>query len=458
MTAVQAVLIWALRLCALFVVLGAALPFIRSGMWIVRVWDFPRLQMLLLGCIALSAAIVLLFWARLRAEALIVCLVVGAAVAVHAARVVPYTALVSPTVPTVTDPEFTLVVANLDVRNRSRSEAVAALSDSTPEVLLLIEIDEEWATALDDVRDRYQYRVEVFRAEGLGMALWSTIPIEDHAIEHLVSDRRASIHAQLTTESGERVHLLCVHPTPPALAIRDGAGRYNSRIRDAELVRVAQLVSDAQSAGDADAWIVAGDFNDVAWSHTTRLFGRLSGLRDPRVGRGVISTYHADYPLLRYPLDHVFVSQDIGVGHIGRFNCRAPITSRSSRRSGLQAPRFAMPRRRRATISRTPKRWWKRESRMPPNAMNQTTIRRKRLSADAFRRMKRVLSPLHQRVTAPADSVSVVSETALRIGHQPVCKTEGVTNDHHDYQQHCHPALRSRACRRSPRGRPRSPR
>jgi endonuclease/exonuclease/phosphatase (EEP) superfamily protein YafD len=52
--------------------------------------------------------------------------------------------------------------------------------------------------------------------------------------------------------------------------------------------------------------LVVGDFNDVAWSHTTRLFQRLGRLVDPRVGRGLFNTYHVQYPLLRYPIDHVF--------------------------------------------------------------------------------------------------------------------------------------------------------
>jgi endonuclease/exonuclease/phosphatase (EEP) superfamily protein YafD len=112
--------------------------------------------------------------------------------------------------------------------------------------------------------------------------------------------RTTSIHTKLTLRSGVEVALHGLHPRPPE-PIRDQP----SSPRDAELVLAGRAIGDA---GDIPT-IVAGDLNDVAWSPTSQLFVRLSGLLDPRAGRGFYNSYNANNPLFRYPLDHVFHSK-----------------------------------------------------------------------------------------------------------------------------------------------------
>jgi endonuclease/exonuclease/phosphatase (EEP) superfamily protein YafD len=99
-----------------------------------------------------------------------------------------------------------------------------------------------------------------------------------------------------------------VHPTPPV----PGENMYSTE-RDKELLLVAKEVKENNVPT-----IVVGDLNDVAWSYTTNLFTKISGLLDPRKGRGFFNTFHAKYPFLRFPLDHVFCSTDFKLVQLRR--------------------------------------------------------------------------------------------------------------------------------------------
>jgi endonuclease/exonuclease/phosphatase (EEP) superfamily protein YafD len=104
------------------------------------------------------------------------------------------------------------------------------------------------------------------------------------------------------------VELHCLHPAPPS-----PTENATSAERDGELLLVAKKL-DPQ----AKSVVVIGDLNDVSWSATLQLFHKVSGLLDPRIGRGTFSTFHAGFPMLRWPLDHVFCSADFTLGSLER--------------------------------------------------------------------------------------------------------------------------------------------
>jgi endonuclease/exonuclease/phosphatase (EEP) superfamily protein YafD len=132
------------------------------------------------------------------------------------------------------------------------------------------------------------------------MLLFSRLDLVEPRVRFLVQDDVPSIHAGVRLPSGRLFALHCLHPRPPAPQESD-----SSTQRDAEL-----LIVGKQIKANPGPVIVMGDLNDVAWSHTSHLFQKISGLLDPRVGRGFYNTFDARHRLVRFPLDHFFHSND----------------------------------------------------------------------------------------------------------------------------------------------------
>jgi endonuclease/exonuclease/phosphatase (EEP) superfamily protein YafD len=130
------------------------------------------------------------------------------------------------------------------------------------------------------------------------MIFYSRLKIRSHKINFLVQPDIPSFEIIVELPAGIPISIFTAHPQPPSPTENE-----KSTERDAELMLMAKKVKDK-----GDPTLVMGDLNDVAWSHTTRLFKRISGLLDPRIGRGLFNTFHAKVPLFRFPLDHLFSS------------------------------------------------------------------------------------------------------------------------------------------------------
>jgi endonuclease/exonuclease/phosphatase (EEP) superfamily protein YafD len=275
--------------------------------WWFRGADFPRLQILALGFIAL---VLLLIWDdewSVWRQVVFVGLI--AALAYQLKMVLPYTLIwkkqVQQVKPEQLDPQkqISLIVSNVLTPNTEYHRLIKLIEKHQPDLVLTLETDQTWQNELSVIEADYPYRVPVPLDNLYGMHLYSKLELSDVEVKFILSNEIPSIHATVKLRSGQPVQIYCLHPKPPS-----PTEAKDSTLRDAELLIVGDQIKDLD-----ESCIVMGDLNDVAWSRTTRLFQRISGLLDPRVGRHYVNTFHADYPLLRWSLDHVFHSTDFAL-------------------------------------------------------------------------------------------------------------------------------------------------
>ncbi|MCA9130263.1 MAG: endonuclease/exonuclease/phosphatase family protein [Planctomycetales bacterium] len=296
----------ATRLATGFIFLATVLPFLSVGTWWIRLCDFPRMH---IGAAALVPSVLLSYWSWRNGPSLEPSLLIALCTSMafwQFSHLLPYTPVWRKELPDArpNDAAHTLSVVNLKFENDKKVEVLKQLQALDSDLLLLIEFDQAWSDGLAPLKDRYAYREGAILEEGLGLVFWSKLPLIEPEVRYLVSEKRPSIFSKVELSDGRIANFVGVHPTPPGLWDKDKERRHDSRIRDAELLIIADLVAKHPTRD----WIISGDFNDVAWSHTTRLFQRTSGLKDPRVGRGLYTTYHAKYPPFRVPIDQVFLS------------------------------------------------------------------------------------------------------------------------------------------------------
>lgn len=280
--------------------------------WWFRGADFPRLQILALGAIAF---ILLIVWKGewdTPREIIFVALI--AAIAYQLKMVLPYTMLWKKQVKQVSQvqldesKQISMIVSNVLTTNTKYHLLIELIKKHQPDLVLTLETDQTWQNELAVIEADYPYRVPVPLDNLYGMHLYSKLELTETEVKFILSDEIPSIHTRVTLPSGNQVQLYCLHPKPPS-----PTEAKDSTLRDAELLIVGDQIKDID-----ESCIVMGDLNDVAWSRTTRLFQRISGLLDPRVGRHFVNTFHADYPLLRWSLDHVFHSTDFALVHMER--------------------------------------------------------------------------------------------------------------------------------------------
>lgn len=290
--------------------LAVAASILKLGHWSVRMFDFPRLQLLAIAFITM----VLFFFPFLNPNPWNLGLLAGVLVSFvfQAFKIYPYTFFAQKEVQVAKEHalenEISLLVSNVFTPNRHVEKLIALVNRYQPNLVLTLESDEWWGKQLEIIEKDYPQQVKIPLDNQYGMHLYSTLPLDNIKKRYLVKDDIPSIHAEVMLPSGRKIQIHCVHPEPPSPSESE-----SSVPRDAELLLVGKNVKDTDLPV-----MVFGDLNDVAWSRTTRLFQNISGLLDPRKGRGFFNTFHAKYLALRWPLDHIFHSRHFLLKEIKR--------------------------------------------------------------------------------------------------------------------------------------------
>ena len=302
-----------LQIIGVIAVLFTLAPFVAMDYWWIRIFDFPHTQLTIFTFVAW-----LIYFFRFdirswRDYAFV--LILAGCFIFQLMKIYPYTPFSPYEIGEneKVDPfnSVSILVANVLQKNTRSELLLAEILRRKPNLVVLTETNEHWRREVSaGLRDRYPYKIEIPLNNTYGMLLYSNYELENPEVRYLVDDSIPSIHSILILPSGKKVQVRAIHPTPPMPQHNP-----SSADRDAEMMKVAKLVKEAKIPV-----IVTGDFNDVAWSKTTSLFQEVSGLLDPRKGRGFYNTYNADSWIMRWPLDHLFVSEEFRVMELLRGN------------------------------------------------------------------------------------------------------------------------------------------
>ena len=301
-----------LQAFGILAVILSLFPFVAADYWWIRMFDFPHVQLTLLTLIA-----ILIYFFRFDVKnwrdysfigILCICFLF------QLIKIYPYTEFADHELQDnlQNDPSRVVSILAINVlqKNKKYEKVVDEVLRLNPDILIFTETNKTWA---EEMRKRlkdfgYDHKLEMPLENTYGMLLYSRFELLDARTEFLIEDSIPSMHAKVVLPSSELAELHVIHPTPPM-------PQHNPRStdRDAQIMMVAKMAQESKYPV-----MVAGDFNDVAWSETTQLFQNVSQLLDARKGRGLYNTFGADSWIMRWPLDHLFVSKEFRLVDIER--------------------------------------------------------------------------------------------------------------------------------------------
>lgn len=289
-------------LTSLMVVL-AFLPKFPYQHWVFRIASFGKIHLT-----ALQILILLFGFLSLESNYyFIVAQLILAITVVHNVKILfPYIVLKNKKVIADGNDFISIISVNVYQFNKEYHLLIDLIGKHQPDILLTLESNQDWQSALETIEEKYPNYKKIALENTYGMHFYTKLEVEDIEVNYFVSNDIPSIAAKIKTNNGIPFMFYGIHP-PPASPTEEST----SKEKDGELLSIAKKVKK-----ETLPTVVIGDFNSVAWSRITKLFTKISGLKDARIGRGFISTFPAHYRFFKIPLDLMYHSNQIKVRKI----------------------------------------------------------------------------------------------------------------------------------------------
>jgi endonuclease/exonuclease/phosphatase (EEP) superfamily protein YafD len=156
--------------------------------------------------------------------------------------------------------DFRLRVLSLNVlmSNPDTQAVLDYVQASDADVVVLIEVNQQWITAMAPLATKYPHHIEYPRADNFGVALFSRIPWTKAGMLTFGAGDPPSIEVRMTHQ-GHDFAVIGTHPPPPQ-------GHHYATVRDTKL----RLLAEHVAAMNVPV-LVVGDLNATPWSAGMRI-------------------------------------------------------------------------------------------------------------------------------------------------------------------------------------------
>lgn len=191
-----------------------------------------------------------------------------------------------------------IIAFNVYTKNTRYPETLAYLQASNADVILLYEVNDAWAKALEPLHQTHPHGTPEVVGDNLGISLFSRLPLTDYQVTRMVEHGMPNILA--TVHCGDRViRLVGTHPLPPTSA-------QTLHTLHSQMEAIAHWIS----AAPEESAIVLGDFNATPWSPCIQLLRETAGM-DFRTSKPVWRPTWQVSSVLALPIDHALCTADL---------------------------------------------------------------------------------------------------------------------------------------------------